>query len=72
MKRFITIPAIDAQVTIGQYVQAIKAAKANLDREFKHGLTCWWPCTGAQIVKQYREGLHDRINQSIPYIERGI
>jgi hypothetical protein len=51
------------RVTLGGYIAAVKRAKANPDREFDRGLTCWWPCTGRQIVRQFRDGLHDRINQ---------
>ena len=72
MKRTIYLPAIERHVTLGQYVKAIKMAKANLDMEFKHGLTCWWSCTGRDIMRQFRDGVTDRISQAIPYSERGI
>ena len=70
--RLIHLPALHRRVTIGQYVQAIRLAKANPDEEFTTGLTTWWPTTGAEIMQQFRTGLHDRINQTVPYIERGI
>lgn len=60
------------RVTIGQYVKGVKVAKANPDTEFSHGLTCWWPCTGAEIMKQFRQGMHERISQGIPYHKRGL
>lgn len=69
--RTIYLPAIERRVSIGQYVQAIKLAKQYLDREFKHGLNCWWPCSGQDIVNQFRDSIQDRINQAIPYIARG-
>ena len=72
MKRFIKLPAINREVTIGQYVSAIKTAKENPEAEFKHGLTCWWSCTGKDIMKQFMEGINDRINQNIPYSKRGL
>ena len=68
--RTIYLPAIERSVSIEQYVTAIDAARAMPDTEFKHGLTCWWPCTGAEILRQFRDGLHDRINQGIPYAQR--
>ena len=68
--RTITI-ATGRTVSIGQYVTAIKFAKASPDAEFAHGLTCWWPCTGREIMEQFMRGVHDRINQAVPYIERG-
>lgn len=69
--RTITLPAIDKTVTLGQYVQAVKTAKANPDTEFKEGLICWWPCTGKDIMRQFLAGVEDRINQGIPYCQRG-
>ena len=70
-RRVIYIPAVEKRVPLGTYLKGVKAAIANPDVEFKHGLTCWWSCTGAEIRKQFRRGIHDRINQAIPYIERG-
>jgi hypothetical protein len=61
----------EKQIPIPIYIQEIKLAKNNLDREFKQGLTCWYPCTGQDIVNQFLAGLNDRINQSISYIQRG-
>lgn len=70
-KRMIYLPALERRVTLGQYVTAVKLAKVNPDRDFKHGLTCWWPCTGSKICSQFREGVHERINNQIPYTQRG-
>ena len=70
-KRVIYLPAVDKRVPLGTYLTGIKAAIANPDAEFSHGLTCWSSCTGAEIRKQFRRGIHNRINQSIPYIQRG-
>jgi len=72
MKRAIYIPGIEKWVTVGDYVKAIKTAKAMPENEFKHGLTCWWPCTGAEIMKQFFAGVQDRINQGVPYKLRGM
>jgi hypothetical protein len=69
--RTIFLPALDMTVGLGAYLQAIRTAKANPGVEFKHGLTAWWPCTGSEIMRQFREGMHDRINQNISYIQRG-
>ena len=49
-QRYIDLPAIGKKVPLGAYVAAIKAAKANPTKTFKTGLTCWWPCSGAEIV----------------------
>ena len=72
MKRMITLPAIDRQVTVGQYVKAIKLAQEHPNEEFKHGLTTWWPTTGKEIMSQFRCGLNERINEAIPYSKRGL
>jgi hypothetical protein len=71
MTRYITLPAINKSVPLAAYVSAIKTAKANPTVEFKHGLTCWWPCTGAEIMRQFFDGMTDRINQSVAYNQRG-
>jgi hypothetical protein len=71
MKRYITMPAIHKSVPIGAYVAAIKVAKANPDWQFKTGLTSWWPTSGREIMRQFREGMNDRINAGVPYVERG-
>jgi hypothetical protein len=69
--RTIELPAINRTVTLRQYVDAIRTAKANPDAIFKTGLSCWWSCTGAEIMRQFYQGMTDRINQEIPYTERG-
>ena len=68
--RVIHLPAVDRRVSLKAYVTAVKMAKANHDREFSTGLTTWWPTTGAEIMQQFHEGMQDRINASIPYLQR--
>lgn len=70
--RYIGIPAIDRRVTIGAYVRAVQLAKRHPDTTFKHGLTTWWPTTGAEIMAQFRQGMVERINAGIPYSKRGM
>jgi len=73
MTRFITLPALDGKrIPLSVYVAGVKAAKANPDRMFKHGLTTWWETSGAEIMQQFRAGMMDRINQGIPYSNRGL
>ena len=67
MIRVITL-ANGRRVTIGQYVKAIKLAKANPDATFKHGLTGWWPVTGREIVAQFWQMVQDLINRHLPPI----
>ena len=71
-RRYISLPAINKSVPIGAYVKAVKIAKANPEMMFKPGLTTWWPASGAEIVEQFWAGVVDRINQNIPYSERGL
>lgn len=71
MRRCIVLPAAEKSVTLANYVAVIKCAIAHPDHEFKHGLTTWWPTTGAEIRRQFRRGMQDRISQSISYSLRG-
>jgi lipopolysaccharide/colanic/teichoic acid biosynthesis glycosyltransferase len=59
------------RVELGRYLAGIRYAKANPTATFKHGLTGWWTVTGADIMRQFRDGVMDRINQGISYAERG-
>lgn len=70
--RYVSLPALGRRVTLGAYVRAVKLAKARPDAEFKHGLSCWWPCKGREIVQQFREGVQERITAGIPASERGL
>ncbi len=69
--RMIYVSGIERWVTIRAYIKAVRDAKANPDTTFKTGLTCWWACTGKEIVEQYWEGVQDRINENKSYITRG-
>ena len=70
-QRYIDLPAFGKKIPLGAYVKAIKTAKANPTQTFKTGLTCWWSCTGAEIVGQFTEGMMDRINAGVSYSARG-
>jgi hypothetical protein len=71
-QRYINLPALGRSVPLSAYVKAVKLAKANPKAEFKTGLTCWWPCTGSEVLAQFMRGVEDRINQGIPYSQRGM
>ena len=66
MRHSIGLPAVDRRVTVGQYVAAVYFAKANPSATFKHGLNCWTPASGAEIVREFRRELNDRINRDMP------
>jgi hypothetical protein len=70
--RVIHLPAIDKIVPIGAYVQAVKTAKAQPARTFSTGFTTWWPTSGAEIMDQFRAGMVQRINEAVPYLQRGV
>lgn len=70
-RRYVTLPAVGKRVSLRAYAQAVRLARANPGVEFKHGLTTWWPTTGAEIMSQYRGGLHERISAGISYATRG-
>jgi len=69
--RTIRLPAIDRTVSLAAYNQAVRLAKAFPTMTFKTGLTTWWPTTGAEIMRQFHDGMTERINQAIPYSQRG-
>jgi hypothetical protein len=70
--RTIYLPALERHVTLGAYLNAVRIAKANPTMEFKTGLTTWWPTSGKEVMVQFREGMHDRINQGVSYAKRGL
>jgi hypothetical protein len=51
------------QVTIGQYVHAVRLAKSAPDETFSTSLCGDWPTRGRDIVAQFVGGVEDRINQ---------
>ena len=71
MLRTIHLPAVGRTVSLAQYNRLVSLAKAFPGATFKTGLTTWWPTTAAEIMQQFREGMTDRINQAIPYSQRG-
>jgi hypothetical protein len=68
--RVISLPALQRTVSLRAYMTAVKRAKAAPLTEFREGLDCWWPVTGAEIVRQYRKAMHRRISDAIPYSAR--
>jgi len=58
-------------VPLEVYIRGIRLAIANPDAIFKCGLTTWYPTNGREIRRQFWEGVQGRINQGIPYSQRG-
>lgn len=71
MQRCVTV-ASGRVVTLGQYVAAVQLAKREPDAMFKSGLSSEWPTSGAEVVRQFREGMVDRLNQAVPRDRRGL
>ena len=59
---FITL-ASGRRVGLGSYARGVRHAIAHPEATFAHGLSTWGPTTGAEIRRQFRAGLHDRINE---------
>ena len=57
------------RVTVGAYVAAIR--KVDPTKTYDHGLCGWGPMTGACVLGEFREGVHDRINRHNPAYGRG-
>lgn len=69
-RRFIRL-SDGRRMPLARYVQIVKAAKANPDREFSRSFCGWWPATGAEILRQFHAGMVERINAAVPYVQRG-
>ena len=70
--RFIYLSGPGYWISIAGYVRLIKHAKAHPNERYAQSLCDWWPCTGADIMRQFREGVQDRITQGAPYSQRGM
>lgn len=54
-------------VHLGAYVDAwARVLTAPAGTEFAQSLTSRWPATREEILEQFRDGLHDRINRRDP------
>lgn len=51
-----------ARVPVPDYLAALRIAKSNPSITYARGLRNWWPVTGAEIIREYRADMHDRIN----------
>jgi len=69
--RYVTLSE-GRKVSLQKYIAGVKYAKAHPEQTFPSGLTCWYSCTGAAILKQFKEGMHRRITEGVPYSRRGM
>jgi hypothetical protein len=67
-KRLIYCPGPDKWLTIGQYVSIIRRVKEKpLETVYPQTFTRWFSGTGADMMREFRDGIMDRINRGIPY-----
>jgi hypothetical protein len=59
------------RMTLGNYVAFVKRAIAYPNASCWGGLKTEGPTTGRDIRWEFLEGVHDRINQAVPYRLRG-
>ncbi|QNP78370.1 hypothetical protein [Agrobacterium tumefaciens] len=64
--KYIELKATSKRVSLLTYVQGVRQAIASPAQTFKHGLTTWWPVTGADIRREFRHGITERINRHLP------
>ena len=62
----IFLPALNRTVSIATYCAAIRKAQANPAAQFSHSLDGWWPTTGAEIMRQFRQVRNARITAGRP------
>jgi hypothetical protein len=67
-----TIYAAGRDLRLRDFISAIRTAKVNPTTTYARGLAGWGPVTGAEILHQFRKGMHDRISQAVPYYLRGL
>jgi len=67
MTHFIRV--LGKKITISAYIHWIQLAKANRSSRFAKTLTSEFGGTGEEILREFRKGVHDRINRHLP--ERG-
>ena len=60
---YITLTATSKRIPVPVYVDTLKKVfSADPCTEYAHGLTTWWPATGADIRREFRQSIHERIN----------
>jgi hypothetical protein len=60
------------KMSLKGYCKAWKQAKRlSSDTVFTHGLDGWWEVDRNEILRQFNDGLHARINQHIPWYNNG-
>lgn len=61
--RTLYLPATRKTISLRAYLDGYAMVKANPTMTFTHGLTCWWSCTGAEVLEQYRREMNAVINR---------
>ncbi len=68
--RYVTL-AGGQRCSLRVYIDGVRTAITNPDLVYPRGLSTESECTGSQIRRQFRRAMNDRINQRIPYRQRG-
>lgn len=72
MKHVISCPAVNRQVTAGQYVAIVrKVQAAPPGTTFKDSFQTWWPATREEILRQVSEMVQNIINRHLPPTGKG-
>lgn len=51
------------QMSIPDFIKAIRKAKDNPKLTFSRSIKGWWPATGEEILREYRQMINDKINK---------
>lgn len=57
----------ERRVSVASYLAVVQCAKANPERMFKASLRHWAPSPGRVIVREFRDGLHEKISRRMAH-----
>ena len=73
IKRKIYCPGPDKWLSIGNYCAVVKQLKAMpKDQIVKETFNGWFPGTVEGTLREFRQGIHDRINANLSYSQRSL
>jgi hypothetical protein len=61
----------DKKLSLARYMLIVKTAKENPDKMFSQSFCSWSPETGETIIKEWMDGINDRINAKDPRYPQG-
>lgn len=54
------------RVSLASYLSVVRAAKLHPLTQFRTSLRSWAPSSGEQIVREFRDALHEKISRGMP------